>query len=371
MHKNIIILALAAISLSSCGHKQASQDQEQVLTPAQTLIARLNGLVQDSLIAFGHHDDTAYGYRWAYLPDSSDVKNVTGAYPAIMNWDLGLIEWGCDKELDSVPFAFIRQEAAKQHARGGINSFSWHPRNPVTKGDSWDVSDTTVMAQIMTPGALNDTLDLWIGRAADFLASIKDENGNPIPVIFRPWHEQTGEWFWWGLPYATADQYKALWYQTRKVFDEKGLDNVVWAYSPDKSNCMTMEEYMSGYPGDDFVDIFGADVYHFNGEEGNEIFRTWMSRMLTFATTAAQERGKIAALTETGSEACTVPDWYCQVLYPAIKDYPIAYVTVWRNAMPEMKADHFYTPYKGHASEPDFVQFYNLPKTAFLNDIQQ
>ncbi|MCC8117828.1 MAG: glycoside hydrolase family 26 protein [Bacteroidales bacterium] len=364
--KNYLPIALAALALASCGKKQ--QAEPEPLTPAQTLIERLQGFQDKGIIAFGHHDDTAYGYRWAYVADSSDVKNVTGDYPAIMNWDLGLIEWNCAKELDSVPFDFIRQEAAKQHARGGINSFSWHPRNPVTKGDSWDVSDTTVMAQVMAPGALNDTLNVWIGRAADFIGSLKDADGNPIPVIFRPWHEQTGQWFWWGLPNGSPELYKDLWKQTRQVFDEKGINNVVWAFSPDKSNCETMEQYMASYPGDEYVDIMGADVYHFPGQD--EYFNTCMKNMLTFATTAAKEHGKLAALTETGSEACTLPNWYMDLLYPAIKDYPIVYVSVWRNAMPEMKENHFYTPYKGHPSEPDFINFYKLPKTAFLHDIQ-
>lgn len=367
--KNYFIILLITLAATSCGKKQ-SVVEEEPLTPAQSLIERLAALTKSGKIAFGHHDDTAYGYRWAYEVDSSDVKNVTGDYPAIMNWDLGLIEWNCDKELDSVPFDFIRQEVAKQHTRGGINSISWHLRNPVTGGDSWDLSDPEVVAKILEPGPLNDTLNTWIGRAADFIGSLKDSEGNLIPIIFRPWHEQTGSWFWWGLPYTTPEEYKALWHETRKVFDEKGLNNVVWAFSPDKSNCETKEEYMASYPGDEYVDIMGADVYHFNGEDGNEIFRHWINNMLSFATTAAKEHGKIAALTETGSEACALSNWYSEVLYPAIKDYPIAYITVWRNAMPEMKPNHFYVPYKGHPSEPDFVAFYNLPQTVFCNDLK-
>ncbi len=361
-------ILLAALALTACGSKQQTTE-EAALTPTDSLRIALADYANSGKILFGHHDDTAYGYTWAYAPDSSDVKIVTGDYPAIMNWDLGLIEWNCSKELDSVPFDFIRQEVRKQDARGGINTFSWHPRNPVTKSDAWDVSDTTVMAQVMAPGALNDTLQAWIGRAADFIGSLKDEAGQPIPVVFRPWHEQTGDWFWWCLPFTTPEQYKELFQLTHKIFADKGVTNVLWAYSPDKSNCSTMEEYMASYPGDEYVDIFGADVYHFGGEAGNEQFATWINNMLTFATTAAKERGKIAALTETGSEACTVPNWYSEVLFPLIKQYPIAYITVWRNAKPEMKANHYYVPYKGHPSEPDFIKFFNFPETLFASDL--
>lgn len=366
--KKLLIPIIAFATIVSCA-KQANNETAE--TPVRTdsiLIKRLQKLQDEKKFAFGHHDDLAYGFRWEYQPDSSDVKNVTGDYPAIVNWDLGLIEWGADKELDGVPFDFIRTNAALHDARGGINTISWHPRNPLTKGDSWDTSAGDVIAQVLDPNnPLNDTIKAWIGNAADFIGSIKNDKGERIPVVFRPWHEHTGEWFWWGNPYCTPDEFKALWHLTRQIFDEKGIDNVVWAYSPDKSNGQTYEQYMEKYPGDEFVDIMGADVYHFNGEEGNPIFTEWMTNTLGAATKAAAEHGKLVALTETGSEALPLNNWYMDVLLPAIKDYPICYITVWRNS--NTKPNHFYTPYKGHPAEADFVQFYNLPQTVFLKDL--
>lgn len=240
----------------------------------------------------------------------------------------------------------------------------------MTYDNSWDTSADSVIAECLNDKAYNDTIKAWIGRAADYIATLRDDDGNLLPVVFRPWHEHTGSWFWWCEPYCTPDQYKALWHLTREVFDQKGLNNIVWAYSPDKSGCATVEDYMRSYPGDDYVDILGADVYHFNGEEGNAIFCEWMHNMMTFATEEAHKRGKIAALTEGGSEGCKLDNWYTEVLYPEIKDYDIAYVTMWRNAYYPRKEGHFYTPYPGHHAVPDFVNFYNLPRTAFLNEIK-
>lgn len=266
-----------------------------------------------------------------------------------------------------MPFDYMRKAIVAQDARGGINSFSWHVDNPVTGGDSWDVSDTTVVAQVMAPGALNDTLRSWIGRAADFIGSLRDAQGERIPVIFRPWHEHTGAWFWWGLPLTNADNYKALWRLTNEIFNEKGVDNVLWAYSPGSTNCATQEEYMEAYPGDEYVDILGADVYFMPGHP--EVFNRDIDSMMTFATQEAAKRGKIAALTETGNEALTTEAWYMDNLYPLISKYPIAYITVWRNANAESKANHYYTPYPGHPQEADFVKFYNQPDIVFIEDM--
>ena len=363
-----ITLILLPIALIACSTKAK---EAPATSPTQCLTDKLASLQSADGFAFGHHDDTAYGYEWEFLPDSSDVKTVTGDYPAVMNWDLGLIELGKPEQLDSVPFSFIRDEVRKHAARGGISSFSWHPCNPITGGNSWDTAGGSVVRRAVTDGdSVNVIMRNWIAAAADFVGSLKDDEGHRVPVIFRPWHEHTGDWFWWGRAHCEARDYVALWHLTRQIFDEKGIDNVVWAYSPDQKNVSTREEYLERYPGDEYVDIFGADIYHFNGEDGVDTFRKAVSTTLGIASALAAEKGKIAALTETGCEALQVPDWYTRVLFQAVKDYPIAYVLVWRNANKNKKENHFYVPYHGHPAEADFVKFYRLPQTFFLNDLK-
>src|SRR6266540_766239 len=58
---------------------------------------------------FGHQDDLAYGVNWKYENGRSDVKDVTGEYPAVYGWELGGLEAGEDKNLDRVPFKKMRQ----------------------------------------------------------------------------------------------------------------------------------------------------------------------------------------------------------------------------------------------------------------------
>lgn len=348
------LLGILACAACLC----AGADSTCCPSTAQSLINNLADAAGQGRFYFGHHDDTAYGRDWQYVEGASDVKALAGSYPGMMSWDLGMIELASDNNLDGVPFSFMAAEIARQQARGGVSTISWHPRNPATGGDSWDTSASPLELMAENP-ALRDTLEVWIDRAADFIGSIRNDAGKRVPVIFRPWHENSGGWFWWGAPYGTPQQYIDLWKLTRERFDAKGIDNVVWAYAPDKD--LTPEKYFSTYPGDEYVDILGCDIYHFDGEKGLADFERRLNEQLPYITAEARKRGKIAALTETGLESVTMPRWYTEVLLPIMKRYKPAYVCVWRNAPKQQLPDHYYVPFKGHPAEDDFVKFVSDP----------
>ncbi len=362
--KTATIAICLGVILVGCTSKNKTQTADATpQTPAEILISRLDTTVKNGQFYFGHHDDTAYGHEWKYEAGRSDVKDVTGEYPGLMNWDLGMIELDSTRNLDGVPFKFIAEEIAAQDARGGINAISWHLRNPLSGGDSWDVS-ASPLQQLQENTALADTLDLWIGKVADFIGGLQDADGNRIPVIFRPWHENSGTWFWWGAGNSTPEQYKEVWKRTRRIFDEKGIDNVVWAYSPDR--VPSMEQYLATYPGDELVDILGCDIYHFGGADNADQYRASVSGLLPHIAEEASKRGKLMAFTETGLESVGMDKWYTEVLLPLVSDLPVAYVCVWRNANQEEKPEHFYAPYPGHAAEADFKEFHDNNKTIFV-----
>src|SRR5690606_29578872 len=81
------------------------------------------------------------------------------------------------------------------------------------------------------------------------------------------------------------------------------------------------------------------------------------------STKIAKERDKVAAITETGYEQIPDPHWFTQVLYPTIKDYPVAWVLLWRNA--NNRPNHYYVPYPTHPAADDFREFYGLPDVCF------
>ncbi len=359
-----IVAGLFFASCSSAGSK--AEDNKETVSPKEELRALLSGVRADGKTMFGHHDDPVYGKQWCGDNGRSDVLEVCGDYPAVMSWDLGGIELGDTVNLDGVPFSRIRSEVLAQAARGGINTFSWHLRNPVNGNDSWDVSDTTIIAKMVNDSIANTAFRAQLVNVAGFLNSLVDADGNKVPVIFRPWHEHTGGWFFWGTPNCSVEDYKALWKQTREVLDAEGVDNVLYAYSPDRVS--SVEQYMSRYPGDEYVDIVGTDVYHFGGSEGLDTFLHDASASLAIVDSVSASTGKIPAFTETGSESLPMENWWTDVLLPLIKGSDISYVVVWRNA--HDKPNHFYAPYPGQASEDSFKAFYNDSTILFSKDIR-
>lgn len=361
-HKPHVIAALASVGLliPACA---CAGDRTSGELPSEALRTRLAEHAAKGAVLFGHHDDPVYGHTWCGDAGRSDVLEATGKYPAIMSWDFGGIEKGDTVNLDGVPFSRIRREAIAHDARGGINTFSWHPFSPVADESSWEVSDTTIVRRMMTDPEVRRRFDEDIAAIADFLNSLRDAEGRDIAVIFRPWHEHTGGWFWWGTPNCTPEQYRFLWEETRRVMDDKGVDNVLWTYSPDRVS--DISQYMERYPGDKYVDIMGADVYHFNGAEGTPDYIETADRTLGIAAQAAREHGKLLAFTETGCESLPITDWYTSILLPIISRHPVSYVTVWRNA--HDKPSHFYTPWPGHPAEGDFRKFSEDTHTTFVN----
>ena len=364
MHK-LIPMLLTAAALLSC----STGDKKPAETPKDRLVQTLFSHVAKGEILYGHQDDLSYGHAWkvedweADPLDRSDVKAVTGKYPAVMGVEIGGIEMGDRASLDSVDFGLIRKAVLTHAERGGVVTVSWHPRNPLTGGDTWDVSSDGVVASLLEGGALHDLfMDTWLPRLGDFLESLEG-----TPVIFRPWHESNGNWFWWGDNLCTAQQYRDLYRTTwTYLVKARGLKDILWCYSPNSG--ISPEGYMDRYPGDDIVDILGLDHYEFVGADGVEEsgvrFAGELKRCLTFLNVLATDHRKLMCLSETGLEGLPDPQWWTGVLYPAIKDFPIAYVLTWRNA--HDKPGHFYAAWEGFEGAPDFKAFSGLDDIVFL-----
>ena len=374
MKKTILGMAAAALLLTACvGQKTAAN--ETAKTIGEQLLERLDSLRSHGIM-YGHQDDPMYGLTWAYDRDSSDVKNVCGDWPAIMGFDLGGIEMADRKNLDSVPFERITEEVKNHYRRGGIVTVSWHPRNPVTtiegggpagqafpQGTAWDVTDSAVVAKILPGGECHELFLTWMQRVSDFLATLTTDEGQKIPVIFRPWHENSGSWFWWGEKLCTPEEYKALWNMLQDKLLADGFDNLVWAYSPGCQDDLTAERLLERYPGDDRVQMIGLDGYQWQPEEKEQyIART--KQNLAVLCQVAEAHGLIPALTETGMKNMTEPTWWTSTLLPAVKDFPISYLLTWRNYKEE-----WFGPSTSKPDAPYFRDFYAAPETLFLNDI--
>ncbi|HQG47140.1 MAG TPA: glycosyl hydrolase, partial [bacterium] len=213
-------------------------------------------------VLFGQQDALAYGVGRAH-PDSDfcDVKDVCGSYPAVYGWDIGNISGSVN--VDKVRFDKIKRLIREGHARGGIITVSWHEGNPATGGG---VNDTRPCgAQLLPGGKAHAELVRRLTLVGTFFRELKDKAGRPIPVIFRPYHEHNGDWFWWGTKGCTEEEYRALFRFTVSFLrDSLQIHQLLYAISPDKSrmNPADLERGMLyAWPGDDCVDIFGLDNY--------------------------------------------------------------------------------------------------------------
>ena len=336
-------------------------------------IALYNNLKKLSVkgFMFGHQDDLAYGVNWRYENGRSDVKEVAGDYPAVYGWELGGLEGKEEKNIDGVPFKKMRQFIKEGYERGGVITISWHARSPFgyPKG-AWDTTRGTV-ASILPGGSNHVLFKMWLDELAKFFLSLKGNQGEAIPVLFRPFHELTGNWFWWGRNTCTPEQFKVLWRFTQYYLrEEKKVHNLLYVYNT-SGDFKTKDEFLERYPGDDAVDMISFDTYQYDDPAKSDWFVKNTSFQLGLIEEIAAEKNKLTAIAETGYEQIPLANWWTDVLSKAIGKHTISYVLVWRNHGYNqwMKKMHYYAPYKGHGSEADFIQFYQQENTLFEKDV--
>ena len=355
--KKVLLIIGTAMMMVACGTREVKEN-----TIAEQLADRLLTLRQNGYM-MGHQDAPMYGVTWegTYRGDSAevgkcDVLATIGDYPAVMGFDLGGIELGDTKNLDSVPFTRIHDELIAHHERGGIVTVSWHPRNPLT--------DTTVVASILPGGSQFEKFQSWMQKLGNFLQTLKTKDGRPVPIIFRPWHENNGSWFWWGQKLCTDDQFRSLWNMLQDYLtEERGFGNLLWSYSPNLDGKWTEERFMQRYPGNDRIMLIGEDAYQWGTEED---FKRDLSADLTFLSAFAEKNGKLLAMTECGLKNMTDSTWWTRVLKPIMDQYPLSYFLLWRNYKEE-----YFGPSPELPCAADFKKLYEAENTLFLKEIEK
>ena len=344
------IVPVVVAGLIACLTANAQIDAKAT-AETKALYANLKRVSKQGVM-FGHQDDLAYGVNWKYEPGRSDVRDVVGEYPAVFGWDMARIEFDSLNQIDGVPFEKQRQYVQQVYAQGGVNTFSWHLNNPVDPlKTSWDKQDSTIRHLFDDRKAMR-RYKSWLKKSATYLKSMKGPNGEAIPLIFRPFHEHTGSWFWWGRGHCSPAEYVKLWRFTVDYFRKKKVHNLIYAYSTDKFS--SRNDYMERYPGDDYVDLVGFDIYHRPSlKDTTNRFVTETRTMVETLRSIGQERGKVWAITETGLELIPSANWWTSTLLPIVKDAGLSYVLVWRNGRP----NHYYAPYPGQVSAENFKAF--------------
>ena len=205
------------------------------------------------------------------LPDVTAFYEKTGKYPALVGFDF-LFATGV-KASDGWYQSYTQMalEAAKDlWNQGGIPAFTWHWKDPSDQIDAFYTksgNDKEYTEFDFTQGFTDPSCTencTWntssetyqqlvsdIDEIADMFLGLQDAG---VAAIFRPLHEASGKWFWWGTKGGAA--FQALY---NLVYDEmvsvKGVNNLVWVWNPEYSNDIGWN------PGASKYDVISLDIY--------------------------------------------------------------------------------------------------------------
>lgn len=333
--KRVFLLTAIAMMMGIGASAQEWKPADPNATPEAVKLFNRLKKIQEKGTMYGHQDDLVTGRTWWAEYGRSDVKEAVGDYPAVAGFELGELELGHKRSLDSVAFVDIANRFKWFYEQNGIITVSWHLVNPISSqwpgvkepngaGSAWEVdflsaSGMNAVKSVLPGGENNAMFVSWLNRLAKFFLSLRDSEGKLIPFIFRPYHEHSGSFFWWGRERCYDEEYAALYRYTVDFLREKGLHNILFAYNTDK--VYSADEYLRGYPGDEYVDMLSIDWYG-SGEE----FNVNVDKALKFTTDLAEQKHKLHALSECGPLSTD--------LQSILAKYKSSYVLTWRNAPP-------------------------------------
>lgn len=274
----------------------------------QKLIEKLEDLAYSERIAFGQQNAAHIGITITEKDGSqSDVKNLCGRHPAIVGIDT-LSFFGYEGNFEDTV------KVVKQlNKEGVIVTLSSHMPNFSLGGEEFfdyspNMTDGDIGRRIIPGGDLHSKYIRFLDKIADFCEACIDVYGDRIPMIFRPFHECNGDWFWWGKTHLEDDKFVTLYQFTIDYLRyDRGIRSLLFAFSPN-GEIYDKKTYLSRYPGDDYVDILGLDFYD-DKPRSEKDFHELLQESLDVVFECAYERGKIMALTEVGLRMMnTAPD---------------------------------------------------------------
>ncbi|MFC2125221.1 glycosyl hydrolase [Bacteroidota bacterium] len=240
----ILILFLYA-GFNSCLQKNSSESGEKI-SSKEKYLNYLDSLKGKGALA-------GQFIRWNYNASLEEIKILHDSSGQWLSM-LGADYYGNFK--DSVPGAECAYELTNSVlinylGEKDIVNLSVHFNNPQTSGAAWD-NDMDFDSLFVENSRVRKIFYGELDKVSVGLEELADANVN---IMFRPFHEMNGRWFWWG---KRKKYFKELWIMTYNyLVEEKGLKNMLWCYSPDAGQ----PDYLLYYPGDAYVDIVGLDAY--------------------------------------------------------------------------------------------------------------
>lgn len=310
----------------------------------QTLCSRLS-----KGIMLGHQNALAYSSMWLGDEGRSDVKSIYGEDPILVGWNLSKIGFESSNS-DSISFSEIRKHAIELDKAGGVTTFTWNPGNITIQ------NETSLTALLSEEKGYTNSLD----SLANFLIELKNDNGQQIPIILKMFTQDNSKSKeLWHFENCNAGEYKKLWNITVNYLrKQKEIHHVLYAYSIYSPT--NEDDFSAYYPGDNYVDIVGLDLYlNIEHDNNGAEYKKQLDKNLAFITQFANERNKIPSLTETGLKGVKISNFFSAVLNPVVSKYKISYIMFGRNAW-NMEED-YYIPIPGHPATDDFLKFVSEP----------
>ena len=291
----LAVLPLAFLSRAAGGDGAAVEPVTPNASPEVRAVLQMLHDISGKYTLTGQHN-----YPNTRSRNSEFAARYIGKTPAIFASD-----WGFAKPGDTDSYLArpdIVQEAIRQHQRGSLVAMCWHAVPPTADEPvtfrPLPGSDPNKLASVqgrltdeqfkdlLTPGTpLYEHWCAQVDAIAVFLKQLQDAH---VPVLWRPYHEMNGDWFWWGGrtgEYSTAALYRQIF---DRLVNHHHLTNLIWVWSMDRVHNPQME-HAKYFPGIAYVDVLALDVY------ANDFAQSYYDSLV------ALSQGKPLALDEVGS----------------------------------------------------------------------
>lgn len=193
------------------------------------------------------------------IEEAQWMHDNVGKWPALTGFDF--INY--TRDWSTINFTELVDNAKEWWNNNGLVAIMWHWRDPLKKTDGFYTKDTSFDVSKISDTNSDEykAMIADIDVIAGYLKQLKESN---IPVLWRPLHEASGGWFWWGA--KGAEPCKTLWkIMYDRLVNYHQLNNLIWVWTTDSAN-----DALNWYPGDDYVDIVGMDIYPGENQHGSQ-----------------------------------------------------------------------------------------------------
>ncbi|OKP97081.1 glycosyl hydrolase [Paenibacillus sp. P46E] len=252
-----------------------SEAKAKAVTPVNPAASKQAASLLDYLVDLGGKGVISGQHDYLESPDeyNNKLKNAAGDYAVLHGYELGAINNQSERTIARQRQGVV-DSAIEWHEDGGIVAMTFHQNLPGTTPEWANVHMSLSQEKFdayVTPGTPQyKSLLASLDEVAVYLGELRDAG---VPVLWRPYHEMNGNWFWWGQ----KDNFSKLWDITYdRMVNKHKLNNLLWVWNPNAPNEWA-DPYSAYYPGADKVDILAADIYN------NDYKQSYYSDLLNLA----------------------------------------------------------------------------------------